>query len=603
MDYDKEIENKIQLKALLNTFSVEEISTLFSSIDKNLISLHECSSDDFLKLNSEFKRIYIKSKSIAENINLVLDQFNENNSREFYSEIEKLYNSLKGRVELFDYKLDIAIDSFEKIANHLRLVSFPFKNYNQNLMSLKYLLANLNLSILPIHDNEKNKIEHQNVMASQIIDEIKSHSDRIVKNLNHLQKISKNSLNNLLQIKEQDEFNIELLLSNIQQVLNALKEKYKKNKILIPNIIESSEKTTISVDDIIKKLQYQDIIQQKMEHIQQTHRDLITELKAFENTDKDETHLNDLAKCFLRIRDIAGLQAAQLIHANKEYQSALEIIINQFLNIGDQMKYISQKGNAILFDENGLKLYDDIIRLFSMANDILDTKFKQNEKINEEVAVLEKQLNVIDLFFSKLNLLSQNLQQLFFDSMESIQEISVDEFNHEKSVNQVKNLYSDISHNYQKVYKIFNELTLIKNNFQNFKENTNHNFLTNEYINQFGKFVQKIKESSDDIDQKLQINQQFSAEVIEIIKHSIADIKYYKLFEKVIEEIITELNTINYKLKTENQESNFSKEENLKTLKEYYTMHSEHQIHDQIIQENTLDIEVDFEEDGDIEFF
>ncbi|MEA2107246.1 MAG: hypothetical protein U9P82_11120, partial [Bacteroidota bacterium] len=533
MDYDKEIENKIQLKALLNTFSVEEISTLFSSIDKNLISLHECSSDDFLKLNSEFKRIYIKSKSIAENINLVLDQFNENNSREFYSEIEKLYNSLKGRVELFDYKLDIAFDSFEKIANHLRLVSFPFKNYNQNLMSLKYLLANLNLSILPIHDNEKNKIEHQNVMASQIIDEIKSHSDRIVKNLNHLQKISKNSLNNLLQIKDQDEFNIELLLSNIQQVLNALKEEYKKNKILIPNIIESSEKTTISVDDIIKKLQYQDIIQQKMEHIQQTHRDLITELKAFENTDKDETHLNDLAKCFLRIRDIAGLQAAQLIHANKEYQSALEIIINQFLNIGDQMKYISQKGNAILFDENGLKLYDDIIRLFSMANDILDTKFKQNEKINEEVAVLEKQLNVIDLFFSKLNLLSQNLQQLFFDSMESIQEISVDEFNHEKSVNQVKNLYSDISHNYQKVYKIFNELTLIKNNFQNFKENTNHNFLTNEYINQFGKFVQKIKESSDDIDQKLQINQQFSAEVIEIIKHSIADIKYYKLFEKV----------------------------------------------------------------------
>ncbi|MDY6801851.1 MAG: hypothetical protein SVU94_11610 [Bacteroidota bacterium] len=603
MDYNNEIGNKIQLKDLLNTFSVEEISTLFSSIDKNLISLQKCSSDDLLKLNSEFKKIYIKSKSIAENINLVLDQFNENKSREFYSEIEKLYNSLKGRVEFFDYKLDITIDSFEKIANHLRLVSFPFKNYSQNLMSLKYLLANLNLSILPIHDNEKNKIEHQNQMSSQIIDEIKSHSDTIVKNLNHLQKISKNLLNNLQQIKDKDEFNIELLLSDIQQVLNALKEKYKKNKILIPDIIESSEKTTICVDNIIKKLQYQDIIQQKMEHIQQTHRDLITELKAFKNTNKDETHLNQLAKCFLRIRDIAGLQAAQLIHANKEYQSALEIIINQFLNIGDHMKYISQKGNAILFDENGLKLYDDIIRLFSMANEILDKKFKQNEKINEDVTVLDKQLNIIDLFFNKLNLLSQNLQQLFFDSMESIQEIFVDGYKHKESVSQVKNLYSDISHNYQKVYKIFNELTLIKNNFQDFNENTNHNLLSNEYINQFGKFVQKIKESGDEIDHKLQLNQQFSTEVIEIIKHSIADIKYYKFFEKVIEEIITELNIINYKLKTENKESSLSKEENLKKPKEYYTMHSEHQIHGQIIQDNALDIEVDFEEDGNIEFF
>ena len=401
MNYDKELEDKIQLKALLNTFSVEDISSLFSSIDKNLISLHKCSADDFLKLNSEFKNIFAKSKVIADNINVVLENFNDNNSQEFYHEVEKLYSSLKARIELFDYKLDVAVDSFEKINNHLRLVSFPFKNYNQNLMSLKYLLANLNLNISPIHDKEKSKIEQQNQMASQIIDKIKNLSDTIVKNLNHLQKISKLSLNNLKQIKEQKEFNIGLLLSNIHEVLKVLKEKYKKNKILIPDIITSSEKTTISVDDIIKKLQYQDIIKQKMEHIQQTHRDLIKELKAFENTNKDETHLNDLAKCFLRIRDIAGLQAAQLIHANKEYQSALEIIINQFLSIGDHMKYISQKGNEILFDENGTNFYNDIIRLFSMANDILDQKFTQNKKINDDVTILENQLNVIDAILKK----------------------------------------------------------------------------------------------------------------------------------------------------------------------------------------------------------
>ncbi|HKL07456.1 MAG TPA: hypothetical protein VJ896_01700 [Bacteroidales bacterium] len=603
MNYDKELEDKIQLKALLNTFSVEDISSLFSSIDKNLISLHKCSADDFLKLNSEFKNIFAKSKVIADNINVVLENFNDNNSQEFYHEVEKLYSSLKARIELFDYKLDVAVDSFEKINNHLRLVSFPFKNYNQNLMSLKYLLANLNLSISPIHDKEKSKIEQQNQMASQIIDKIKNLSDTIVKNLNHLQKISKLSLNNLKQIKEQKEFNIGLLLSNIHEVLKVLKEKYKKNKILIPDIITSSEKTTISVDDIIKKLQYQDIIKQKMEHIQQTHRDLIKELKAFENTNKDETHLNDLAKCFLRIRDIAGLQAAQLIHANKEYQSALEIIINQFLSIGDHMKYISQKGNEILFDENGTNFYNDIIRLFSMANDILDQKFTQNKKINDDVTILENQLNVIDLCFNKLNILSNTFQKLFYDSMESIQEISGDELNHEKSISQIKNLYTDINHNYQKVYKIFTDLTLIKNNFQDFKENSDQHFITNEYINQFGEFVNKIKDSGDTIDEKLQINQQVSIEVIEIIKNSIADIKYYKFFEKVIDDIITELNTINFKLKTENQESDLSKEENLKKLKDYYTMHSEHLIHDQIIQEDEMEVDIDSEEDGDIEFF
>ena len=603
MNYDKEIENKIQLKALLNTFSVEEISTLFSSIDKNLISLHECSADDFLKLNSEFKIIYAKSKLIADNINMVLEHFNDNSTQEFYSQVDQLYDSLKARFELFDYKLDLGIDSFEKIANHLRHLFFPCKNYSQNLMSLKYLLANLNLSISDIDDSEKNKIEQQNQMASQIIDEIKKHTDAIIKNLNHLQKIAKLSLNNLQQIKQTKEVNIEILLSDIQQVLGSLKEKYKKNKVLIPGIIESSEKTTISVDDIIKKLQYQDIIKQKMEHIQKTHRDLINELKAFENSNKDETHLNDLAKCFLRVRDIAGLQAAQLIHANKEYQSALELIISQFLNIGDNMKFISEKGNEILFDENGMKLYDDIIHLFSTANDILDQKYLQNTKIYEDVSALEKQLDIIDVCFQKLNLLSKDFNTLFSNSIEKIQKVSTVKSIRGESINQINNLYSDIRKNHQKVYTIFDELKQIKNNFQDFKDHANENVLTKESISQIDNFVSKIKDSGDKIDEKLQNNKQVSAEVIAIIKKSIAEIKYYKFFEKVIEEIITELNTINYKLKTDTQDSDLSKEENLRKLKEYYTMQSEHLIHDQIIEENTEDVDIDSEEDGDIEFF
>ncbi|MFO7829562.1 MAG: hypothetical protein R6V23_13125 [Bacteroidales bacterium] len=603
MMYDKDIENQIQLKALLNTYSVKEISELFSSIDHNLFSLHECSSDDFLKLNAEFKNIYAQSKIIAENINIVLEHFNDNKSRDFYAQLEKLYESLKGRIELFDYKLDIAIDSFEKISNHLRLVFFPFKNYSQNLMSFKYLVANLNLSLSYSSENEKNKAEEINQVTSQIIDETKILSEKIVKSLNHLRKISKLSLGNLYRIKKQKETNIESLLKDIRSVLDTLKIKYKKNQVLIPEIIEGSEKSTKSVDDIIKKLQYQDIIKQKMDHIQQTHRDLLKELEKFENTEKDNKHLNDLAKCFLRIRDIAGLQAAQLIHANKEYQSALEIIINQFLNIGDNMKYISEKGDEILFDENGLGLYDDVIHLFTTANQVLNDKFNQNKVINQDITVLEKHLILIDSYFNKLNSLNNNLQKSFDNSIQSIENIQTEDIGENKAISQVKNIYSDIKNNAEKIFKIFSELILIKNNFESFKGNNNQNLLTDDYINHFKEFVDNIKKSGDKIDDKLEENRTISNHVLDIIKKSIGEIKYYKYFEKVIEEIITELNTINYKLKTDHDESDFSKEENLKKLKEYYTMDTEHLIHDQIIQDNELDIAVDSDDDGDIEFF
>ena len=66
-----------------------------------------------------------------------------------------------------------------------------------------------------------------------------------------------------------------------------------------------------------------------MEHIQETHSDLLDELMEFKDAENNEVNVHNQAKCFIRVRDIAGLQAAQLIQSNKEYQNAIEIIILQ----------------------------------------------------------------------------------------------------------------------------------------------------------------------------------------------------------------------------------------------------------------------------------
>ena len=330
--------NKIRIGTLLETYSVKEISSLFTAIDKQILSLHECSSEDFLSLNNDFKILYKQSSTIANNVNTILNVFNTKRNKELYSNIHNFYDDLKSQFDIFDQKLQLSLEFLDQLSNQLRFVFFPLKNFGQNLMSLKYLLANLNLS-LSESDNE-NGFENFRKIEERI-NKLKYFSERILRGINSLRKISKITYSNLTNIKDQNELNIEVFLNDIRDRINKIEEKYKKNEDCIPEIRKRSDKSAVSISDIIKKLQYQDIIKQKMEHIQQTHKDLINELEKFENAPNDEKHLNDKAKFFIRIRDIAGLQAAQLIQANKEYQSALEIIFNNFMQIGDNMKVIS----------------------------------------------------------------------------------------------------------------------------------------------------------------------------------------------------------------------------------------------------------------------
>ena len=597
---DKELNDKIKIKDFLETYSVKDISHTFAQIDNKLMSLHECSADDFLHLNSDFKNLYKQSKIISNNVNTIFDIFNTNKNKELYNEIHSFFDSIKNQANIFEQKISLTIGFLGVLSNQLRFVFFPLKNFGQNLMSLKYLLANLNLS-LPI-TTDSSEIIDQYILVEEKIEKIKLLSERISKSLNHLRKISKITYSNFSQVKNQSEINIEALLLSVRSGINGIEKKYTNNKECIPKIRRTTNKSANSISDIIKKLQYQDIIKQKMEHIQQTHRDLISELNKFGNLSNDEKHLNDKAKFFIRIRDIAGLQAAQLIQANKEYQSALNIIVNNFMQVGDNMKVISEMCGNINEDENEdeINLFADIVEQIAFTEDNFRSKFGQNKKLNKDVTLIEHQLEQSEKYFTVLKNLTSELNQnmeLYFDNIHK--HTPVDESITE-SLNQVKNLFVEINKNASSLDEVTEKLYPIKKRVQNIiieykKLTLNMDFSETKDI------VSQLHSFRKNVDSKLKENQDISNQVLESIKKSISEIKYYDYFENIIEEIISELNTINYNLKIHSSEVNNSIDENLIKIKEYYTMETEHKIHDQISK--GIESDIDNEEDGEIEFF
>ncbi|MCK5169443.1 MAG: hypothetical protein KAQ75_06165, partial [Bacteroidales bacterium] len=360
---------------------------------------------------------------------------------------------------------------------------------------------------------------------------------------------------NFSQVKNQNEINIEALLTNVKSRIDSLEEKYNSNKECVPKIRRKNDKSTESISDIIKKLQYHDIIKQKMEHIQQTHKDLISELSKFENTVNEEKHLNDKAKFFLRIRDIAGLQAAQLIQANREYQSAIEIIINNFVQVGDNMNIISQMCGDVIVDENDdeIKLFEEIVDQVVITEQNFTNKFDQNKKLNKDINLIEHQLTQAEKYFAVLKDLNQDLNQNMESYFNNISEHSLRDENIENTLNQVKRLFAEIKNSGSNFEEIIEKLNPIKERIQGFV--SDHEKLT--LYADFGEIkdvVKRLQSFRENIENKLKENHDISNSALESIKKSISEIEYYDYFEKIMEEIITELNTINYNLKAGSEE-------------------------------------------------
>jgi len=599
---DNELSDKIKIKALLDTYSVNEISNKFSHIDNNLMSLHECSADDFIQLSTDFKNLYKQSEIISGNVNSIFEIISANKNKNLYHEIHSFYEKLKKQAEAFCQKFTITMEFLESLSLQLRFVFFPIKNFGQNLMSLKYLLANLNLS-LAISDNSSEFIEQFKLIDKNITD-LKLHSESISKNFNHLLKISKTTCLNFSEVKNQNIINIEALLLSTKSRIHSIEKQFSSNKKCVPKIREKTNKSTESINDIITKLQYQDIIRQKMEHIQKTQKDLISELNKFENTSIDEKHINDKAKLFLRIRDIAGLQAAQLIHANKEYQSALEIIVNNFIQVGDNMKVISEMCGNIITDkkEKEVNLFNEINDKIASIEDDFKNRFNQNIKLNKDILLIEHQLEQSEIYFTVFGKLISGLDNNMELYLEKINKEFSAEKNVLESLNQVKDLFTEIKKNTVGLNDVTKYLNPVKKQIKSFIKEFEKLKLSTGF-GEIREIVSKLNSFRQSLENKLKENHDISNQALESIKRSISEIKYYDFFENIIKEIIAELNTINYNLKVDESEEDSSIEANLLKLKKYYTMETEHKIHDQISKGEDMEIDINNDEDGDIEFF
>lgn len=591
---------------------INKIIHFFSDIDKQILSLYQCSSEDFKNLDLSFRKYYKLSKALSKNSEKITNIFLERNENvNHVSELTFIQEQVNGLADFFENKADILNDSLENILKAINLLSIPINNMVQDLLSFDLLLASKDLKNPEVVGDEIQKKKINDFIA-----EIRKQKEACLLFNESILSLRETINREMLTLKELEEKIVEFFNSSLNKIIecrSSFIEKKEETKLLVPQVNAISVDESESIDSIITQLQYQDIIKQKIDHIDLAHKDLMAKLNLYLSANVLSCSEADLLEFFSQISEVSGLQAAQLVFANKEYQKAISIINKKFVDVSENMIYLDQlchklssqslssERKSLLNSVNALER--NTISFPGMKNLCLEFGNKVAELANCLNHVLSNtpQLEVIETSVNDLVSLFENSdEKKAFKNFEHF-------FNLRCDYIIAKEDFLTIIRKFRKIQK--EVFPVFKGEFKDYKEFENQLTLTNK---QLCTHISALKINVLQIDQMIEENNLLSKNMTQEIKYSIEQVKYYKLFKVVAEDIIKKLTEVK-QLFMENDIKVNEQSEDLKYLTERYTMNSEHIVH-QVVTENinkkteirdtlVVNNEVHETNEGEVEFF
>lgn len=586
-----------QVEQLDMSYSVEEIVSLFEDVDQKIQDLHQCSADDFLGLNAKFKNFYKESKSVSSDATTLLALFSHEQNEQLKEELTA------GRTEL-----QLSLDSMkEQQYETLRLVHdlgdamsaylFPLRHINNEFGILNMELIALEVSFrTALLQNNFDTVGFQQMIRDweefvYDITETKKLSQSFLEeceySLHHIELIGGRGLRSLVTLTELTE-----------QGLILFDAKQKESNQNLPAIRAKSDSVAKSIADVITSLQYQDIIRQKMEHIQQAHVKLLDDLQQI---DLDKSP-NAWTQVLVQVRDISALQAAQLLATNKEYQAAIEAIALHFRTIAKEMTSVASICRSTMNDNDDREqrsTITDLVDRFKRADALLARVLEVFPECSREVllirdgaSMLQKRIGGhVETFFR----LSTQVEVMLSPYRKTLGR------HFEHYMLQVDEMLSTMRRNMESV-SVQNAI-LIKS------------------IEGLGRYAKKLAESellwdyvqlnvkrSHSLSERLLNTEQESNALLRKIEttcRSISDetqaalaaVRCYDFFENVIAEIVRGLSSMSSRICAE---VDVAEHGDMSAVCDLYTMESERKIHDQFTGSNEEEAPAD---DDDLELF
>ena len=591
------MENKKHNKS---TDIFEKISVLLSQIENEVSELNECSTSDFLLLNKNLKQQYSGVESVSRNITAVFEITTGKVGKKLHTDISEFYSLYNLSINNIGNEIENKNDTLEEIIYQHKLMYIPLKNYLQNLVTINFLANSLKFNLEFKLGAKTETVVPLIKTLGEKIEKIKTSNTSFDDLTTELIAIFENIADKTGSLVENNSYNLKSLNNHIAMVEKKLNEKFKEARIKLPEIKRIQNQYSQSVSKIIINLQYSDIIRQKIDHISNAQREMLNRINEIKRTQINKELDLDL----LKIKDVADLQIAQLIRTSGEYQNAVKIISEKFVDI-------SKDTNTLAFDilhfagKKEIKEKEEYDFFF-----ILDSLQKIKELvqsfINENSGLLDE--------YSKITKIDEKYEVIFSDYKDEclLAETVVNElFNiareysgEQKEISdvlkQMESVYTTLTQSNKEIDKYRTEIKERKYDISTDTDSGNRSGI-NTNITIIDKLINDTKEYNKKIKKILLETETVEQIVSDDISKAIKEVKYYTHYEKASSEIIVMMQEL-YRLINIKHEDIHSKVENLEKHKSAYTMKSERDIHNKVVGTENKETDNDNIEE-EIEFF
>jgi len=596
------------------SLSFKDIGMYFSDIDKKILSLHQCSSDDFLTFNNQLKEYYNQIQLVSSNAQNALSLSEGKVQFETQNGLDLLLKESEQYLSFLLRDIDNYIIFFEKILKNVSSLVLYVKNYKQNLLTYKYIVSNFRINLAYLNQAEYSIVYQEIEKMFLLVTNINAKIPLIEENLNHLRVNISECVIVLKRLSKQYSENANIIIQDFVNTRDNVQKYSEETKSFIDQFTKKIDACSSNVNKIITNLQFQDIVRQKVEHIQKMHKEVLGILNDFEDKQIEALPVARQARYVVQIRDITELQIAQLYHTNKEYQKAIEHISKMFLII---IENITDASLLNVFLPNKLQkkpadyrdiFYKNLSRAVSNIEEIekdyiqkkliVESAFENIHHISSEIIEIKNKHN--------------ELIQLSFHVVETIKTLDAGTFDQKNLINYINTLLitnkvfirivSIDDQNKKYIEQWQQHISISKNERDSHSGFESISQKTNDLINLFSHY-------SKDIQTILSENEKILNRLIDEMFTSLQSVKYYDFFEKVIEEIIQNLNRICSQLSIDYEHKNHIKKSILQQFKDQYSMESERNIHSSVIASADLfDLQASNEIDedqnqGDLELF
>lgn len=582
--------------------TVPEIVELFENVDLKIQALHQCSAEDFLGLNAKFKGFYKESKNVSKDASALLELFSRTKNDQLKNDLELCRTELEQSLVALKGQQSETLRIVRKLNDALEEYLFPLRHIN-NEFSI------LNMELIAV-DAVYRSVSKENAAYSLRFNALIREWENFVIEIVETKKLSQvflqelsYSLNHIELIGGRGIRSLVSLLDFVEQGKHLFEVKQRESDENLPELRAKSDTCAKSIADVITSLQYQDIIRQKMEHIQQAHIKLLENLRQTDVLATEDAWTSVL----VQVRDISALQAAQLLATNKEYQAAIEAIAFHFRSIAKEMSAVASICRNTMSEDEHIRrtAISDLADRFKRTDSLLARVLDVFPECTREVLFIRDGANTlqkrIDEHLQTFNTLSRRVDELLAPFRD------VKEAHFEHYLSQINEMLDTMHHNMETV-RVHNQV--IVNAVEGlglYAQKLGESDLLWNYVQVNVRRAHALSEhllSTEKESNSLLLNiEKTSRSICEETQSALAAVRYYDFFENVIAEIVKGLSAMSSRICAN---VDLSVHSDMTEVRDLYTMESERKVHDQFTGNTSAAPEEEqavAEDDDDLELF